>query len=158
MKKISLLVVMALLSPSIYAEDISQKFADCAIVKLDTTRLKCYDKIRDDAVKSHVAEQNKPKVLYQPIDLLDLKTDIKSLTGKKVSVTGEVQMMGDLAFIKTEAMDMTPITLNINKLPREDRKQLLKSCTALCNNATVNGTVKHGGLGDELVAEQIMWK
>ena len=87
-----------------------------------------------------------------------LKTDIKTLKGQKVSVLGQVQMMGELAMLKANPMDMTPIMLDITKLPRDDRKQMLKSCTVICDNVRVNGSVHPGMMGDTLIAEQLVWQ
>jgi len=62
------------------------------------------------------------------MELIDLKTDIKSLSGKRVTVIGSLQMLGEMAMLKSEPFDMTPIMVSVEKLPREDRKQALRAC------------------------------
>lgn len=136
--------------------DVTNQFAKCSIIKLDASRLKCYDQVRDDVIKNYRAKQSEPKPTYQQIDLLDLKTDIKTMYGKKVLVKGYVKMVGDFAQIQISSWDMSPLMLNISRLPREDRKILIQGCS-MCPEANVSGIVRVGTYGDEIFAEQISW-
>jgi hypothetical protein len=82
----------------------------------------CYDKIRDDIVRSNDPRKN-TATGYQSISLPDLKVDIKGMTGKRISVYGAVQVMGEMVMLKDGPMDMNPIWINAGNLPRDDRKK-----------------------------------
>jgi len=141
------------------AKDFNEELTTCYLTKDNTKRLACYDKVIADDVKYYQNEQKKASLVkYKNMDLLDLKTDIKSLEGQKVSVIGQVQMMGELVILKESPMDMTPIMLDITKLPRDDRKQMLKSCAVICDNVRVNAVVHQGAMGGTLIADQVVWQ
>jgi hypothetical protein len=97
---------------------------------------------------------------YQSVSLADLKVDIQDMKGKKVQTKGEIQVMGSLdgVMLKTDPMDMAPIWLNANKLPRDDKKKLLNGCQVVTCTATVSGTIGQGAFGAALVAESVVWK
>ena len=95
---------------------------------------------------------NPPDAEYKQIELDDLKLDKNELRGKRVAVHAGVQVMGEVAFLKSGPMDMTPIFLDISKLPRDARKKLLSDCSMLCN-ATVSGRVGEVMMQVGVVAE-----
>ena len=84
------------------------------------------------------------------IGLTDLKLDISTMQGKMVKVTGLLQIVGDLALIKGEPMDMSPIYMTTTHLSRIDRKSLITTCSLLCK-ATVVGKVSNTALGQKCV-------
>lgn len=150
--------LFAVTLPSVYAEDVTDAFIKCATTKQDRQRLACYDQIGQEMAKKYKTPSLSNKNNgYASMSLLDLKTDIKSLSGKKVNVVGSMHMVGDMVFLQSDMMDMSPVMVNIAHLPREDRKRIIKGCIALCD-AQINGKVKEGPLGPELAAEQIIWK
>ncbi|MEJ7685658.1 MAG: hypothetical protein WKG52_00915 [Variovorax sp.] len=153
MKHIALLISTAVCVGFVHAEDVTETFAICARTKDNSARLACYDKLRDRFGKSTTPAASRAAG-YQPMELLDLKADIKTLIGKKVAVTGGVQMMGDLAMLKATSTDMTPVWLNIERLSRDDRKKLLSGCVSLLCEGQFSGTIRAGAFGPELVAEQ----
>jgi hypothetical protein len=136
--------------------DVTNQFAKCSIIKLDASRLKCYDQVRDDVIKNYRSQQSAPKTTYQPIDLLDLKTDFKSMYGSKVLVTGYIQMVGEVAQLQSNSMDMTPLVVNIMRLPREDRKKLINGCS-MCGSVNISGIATSSNYGNTILAEQISW-
>lgn len=92
---------------------------------------------------------------YKEIDLIDLKVEIASLNGKKISVVGVVSSVGDpFTFIGTNKLDESKVVILIDKLSKEDRKSLFTKCNEGCD-LRVNGTVRvRQGAGD-VQAEQI---
>lgn len=158
MKK-TLLMALIIVCAAAHAEtqDYTKQYSKCATTKDDRQRLACFDALTASMVKEN-SQPPAPKTAYQPMSLLDLKTDIKSLTGKKITSTGYVQMMGEMAFLKGELMDMTPVTISIEKLPRDDRKRAIQGCiTTLCG-ATISGTVKTDGFTSRVDVDQIVWQ
>lgn len=154
-------IVIALSCGSAFAENITDAFIKCINTDDDRKRLACYDKIGTDiaAANQPTKQQKKaPGSNYKKIDLLDLKVDIKDMANKKVAVTGVLGMVGDLAYLGTEEIDLSSVSVNIAKLPREDRKRILKDCAGYCNDVQINGTIHKDGLDTyEIVAEQIVW-
>ena len=65
---------------------------------------------------------------FQEMDLDDLKIDIKILANQKVKISAIGQYFGDTFMIKKEMMDMSPIIVSIEAIPREQRKAIVKSC------------------------------
>lgn len=117
--KIIILMSLLTLSHTVFARDFNEELTTCYFTKDKVARLACYDKTIADDVKYYQNEKKVSSEKYQNMDLLDLKTDIKSLKGKKVSTTGQIQMMGDIAMLKEGPIDMTPIILDITSCPEK---------------------------------------
>lgn len=159
MKKLcAVAIVLASFCVNVSAEDVTDAFIKCATTKDDRQRLSCYDSIGAKFAKQYQQSQSN-KGSYSPIQLADLKTDLKQLIGKKVSTTGKLQVMGglEMVFLKTDELDMAPVSVTGEALPRDDRKKLLNGCQVVLCKANVSGTVKKGPLGPQLVAEQVTW-
>lgn len=113
-----------------------------------------------DAPRS-VAQGNSPEPSsespYPRISMEDLKTDIKEMLGKKVSVSALAQTVGQLFLLKSDLMDMTPIVFDIDTLPREDRKKLVNSCQIVPCRAVFFGTIKSLNMGIGLRVEKVIW-
>lgn len=139
------------------ADDITSAFSKCAVTKDDRLRLACYDKIRDDVVKANSGTQA-PSGGYLDIQLIDLKVDLKKLTGKKVSVSALVQVMGDMAFLKSDDLDMSPVGIDTENLPRDDRKKLASGCQMVLCKGQFFGTVKQLPLGLGVSVDRVAWK
>lgn len=93
---------------------------------------------------------------YAPIGLLDLKTDIRQMLGRKVAVTGGIQMAGEMAALKTDMMDMTPVWLDVSQAPREQRKVLLsRQSEDDMPRFRVSGMVTKGPLGMVVLVERL---
>jgi hypothetical protein len=140
-----------------HAEDVTNTFIKCATTKDDKARLACYDKIRDDIVSANRPNQPSAKDTYQPIALTDLKVDIKTLKGKKITTSGYVQVMGEMAMLKSDPMDMAPIFIETDGLPRDDRKKLANGCQVVVCGVTFFGVVKALPLGVGIVASKVVW-
>jgi hypothetical protein len=70
---------------------------------------------------------------YKTVDLDDLKVDKAQMRGQHISVHSTVQVMGEIAVMKSGLMDMSPVFVDISKLPRDTRKRLLTDCAAGCS-------------------------
>lgn len=95
---------------------------------------------------------------YAPIQLQDLKVDIKSMTGKHIVTKGGAQSFGDTTLLKDSAIDMNPIQMSVDSLPREDRKKLANGCQMILCSGVFYGTINKGALGPELKLEKVTWK
>jgi hypothetical protein len=156
-KLVALLVLMLGLTANTIAADISDAFINCAVVKDDRTRLACYDKIRDDAVKAAQAE-NKQNSGYRPLKLVDLKVDVKTLIGKKVAVASQIQVIGEMAMLKSDELDMSPLFADFSKLSRDDRKKLASGCQVVLCQGIFYGVVRQLPLGVGVALEKVDWK
>lgn len=155
-KKLAMAVAISLVHISCHAADVSGAFAKCASTKNDKSRLACYDKIRDDIYGRNTANPKQAARTYQQISLIDLKVDIKEMVGMKIEVSGVLQMLGELIYLKSEPMDMTPLLVNVANVSREERKALLQRCSTLCNGK-VSGTVGSDEIfGPLLYAERLV--
>jgi len=101
-------------------------------------------------------QQNTTTGSYQRMDLGDLKIDIESLMGKKIQVKAIGQLFGEMFFIKKDMMDMSPITVDIKNLPREQKKYVIQNCGTGAE-ITVYGTVSKVMFQNGLIAEKIEW-
>lgn len=158
LRRLAIGAALAALAGSAMAEDMSQDFARCGVVREDRQRLTCYDSIRDRALAAYKASNSKGASRRQ-IALADLKTDMRDLVGTKVTTGGKLQVVGglEIVFLKTDEMDMAPVTMKADGLPREDRKKLLNGCQVVLCKAVVTGTVRKSFTGQELVAESVSW-
>ena len=154
MRKI-IFIIAIVMSGHAFAEDVTSQFTKCAVTDNDKDRLACYDKIRDDLVKANT-QTPKAKDGYQDLDLSDLKVDIKSLKGKKVSVAAYIQTVGTISMLKENGEDMTPIIASTDSLPREDRKKITSECAPLCMGHFF-GVVKTSVYGDTLSIQKVDW-
>lgn len=152
-----LISVIFQMPPCAADTDITAAFAKCAITDNDQSRLRCYDKIRDDVVAQDAATSRGIATKYKSVTLIDLKTDIKSMIGQKVETEGVLQLMGDIVFLKSDGMDASPIMVSTDHVPRQERKSLLQSCTELCEG-TVIGSIRNGPLGAQVNADHVVLK
>lgn len=154
MAKLSRFALAAILAAAVnshpaVAEELSSGLQHCSAIGDDASRLACFDSLAG-AARPAKAEARSD---YHEIDLADLKVDKASMIGQRVKVRGQIQVMGDIALLKSDAMDMTPLFFDYRKLPREQRKALLNNCTMPCD-ATVSGTVRSQPLGVTLSGDQ----
>ncbi|MGV0909936.1 hypothetical protein [Martelella sp. FOR1707] len=91
---------------------------------------------------------------YTPMSLIDYNLDKAELVGHKVSLTGDLAIFGEFAMLRVGMFDTTPISVEIENLPRADRKFILENCSPRCK-LTVNGTVKDNMFDQILSAESI---
>lgn len=149
-------IILSFFGTTSRAEDVTAAFTKCALTKIDSARLACYDKIIADIVKSY-SSQPAMSSNYQPINLVDLKVDIRDMDGKRVAVQAAIQRIGEIGMIKSSVMDMSPIMANFSKLPRDDRKKLASGCdVALCAGKFF-GLIGSDALGPVLLLDRVEW-
>lgn len=93
------------------------------------------------------------------LDMDDLRLDMASLDGKKVRVRGVGQYMMDMFMLKKSMTDMSPMIVDITKLPRDQRREIMNQCSDLMSGCrvTVHGTVGKAAYQKGLVADRIEW-
>lgn len=108
-----------------------------------------FEEIKFDAAKDAVSETA----------LTDLKLDIKNMDGQRVAVRGKLIIVGDIAMLSDpkEVMDMTSVSVNLDGLPRDQRKQLLTKCGSGCK-LKVTGTVGAVLFQPGIIAEDVSFK
>jgi hypothetical protein len=95
---------------------------------------------------------------YAPVQLDDLKVDLKQMVGKRVSTRALIQSMGEVQMLKSDPIDMTPIWAVTGDLPREDRKKLVSGCQMIECGGTFYGTVRNTPFGLGLHVERVEWR
>lgn len=110
----------------------------CSGIESDSPRLACFDELsyqirhpREDAATEEAA--------CQEIKLDDLKLDIRDLNGECFTVNGEIIILGQMATLGAGGFDTSPLFLDVQELPREQRKILLR-CNPTCR-LTITGIV-----------------
>lgn len=93
------------------------------------------------------------------LDMDDLRLDMASLDGKKVRVLGVGHYMMDMFMLRKSMTDMNPMIVDITKLPRDQRRDILNQCSDLMSGCpvTVHGTVGKVRFQKGLLAERIEW-
>jgi hypothetical protein len=90
---------------------------------------------------------------YANISLTDLKLDRANLQGQEIEVSGFLQVMGEIVFLKDGLTDMSPIFVDISHASREGRKFAL-DCNLGCW-ATVRGIVGPVLMQPGIIAESL---
>jgi hypothetical protein len=93
------------------------------------------------------------------LDMDDLRLDMASLDGKKVRVRGVGHYMMDMFMLKKSMTDMSPMIVDITKLPRDQRREIMNQCSDLMSGCrvTVHGTVGKVSFQKGLFAERVEW-
>lgn len=118
-------------------------------------------KVARSLKSSGIQSQTKPTTSddgrYEVISMTDLKLDIAQMKGKRVQVTGRLQTMGEMAMISSERFDTNPIFIEYKDLPREQRKQILETCSSGCE-VTAKAKVATVLFNNGLVAEDLKFE
>ena len=61
--------------------------------------------------------------------------------------------------LKKSMMDMSPMIVDVTKLPRDQRKQIISQCSDIMSgcSVTVHGTVGKVNYRNGLIAERLEW-
>jgi hypothetical protein len=121
--------------------------------------------INSPAMEKALTEKNAdkrptpPASSAPPLDMDDLRLDMASLDGKKIRVRGVGHYVMDMFMLKKSMTDMSPIIVDITKLPRDQRREIMNQCSDLMSGCrvTVHGTVGKVRYQKELVAERVEW-
>lgn len=92
-------------------------------------------------------------------DIDDIKIDFDSLQGRKVRVKGVGQYMMDLFMVKKDLMNTSPVIVDISKVDRDQRRQILQKCSNIMAgcNVTIYGSVEKVRGDNGISAERIEW-
>ena len=132
------LIFAVVLVPAVAQAQEATEIARCRSIGDDGERLACYDRIAD------VARQTPPLGGgrgYRAMSLTDVKLDQDSLRGRPVEVSGNLVMMGQMAMLRFDAMDTSPLLVDFDAVPREQRRAMLERCGMLGCAATIRGRV-----------------
>lgn len=124
-------------SPS-FAQPAPAGFAACRTVADSLERLRCYDGLAVPAPPPAPAARNGG---YQQVSIVDFKVDRQTLRGRLVELQGNLTVMGEMAMLQGDPMDMNPVYLNITGLPRDQMRQVLERCGMGGCAVTVRGRV-----------------
>ena len=107
-------------------------------------------------IRSQQCVEQTAKQASGTMDIDDLRTDFASLNGRKVAVRAEGSYVMNAFMIRKDSTDMSPILVDISKIPRDQRQAVIKSCNTLGGCAvTVRGTVGKVNFLDGIVAESV---
>lgn len=115
--------------------------------------------VKEDGNQSNSSSVTKPYPTLSLLDMDDLRVDMGSLGGRKVRVRGIGHYVMDIFMLKKNVTDMSPIVIDISKLRREQRRQLIQQCNDIMSGCrvTVQGTVGKVSYQNGIFAENIEW-
>ena len=64
-------------------------------------------------------------------------------------------MMGEMVFLGTQELDMTPLMVDVKNINRDQRRSLLEKCNAGCK-AKISGNVGSVLFQDGLIARSVV--
>ena len=110
--------------------------------------------LHDDGTWTILEESSDQETTYTKMEFVDLLLDIRSLAGEKIETSAVGQLVGNMFLLKQSVFDLNVLFVDIDGLPREQRKMLLTSCSAGCR-LTVSGSVGTVMLQPGIIAEKI---
>lgn len=102
-----------------------------------------------DSLKTRAPEPARPAARsgaagadFRNLSITDLKLDIASMGGQRVSVRAKLMLMGGMAMLTDprQPFDTNPVFADTESLPRDDRQYILTRCSTGCE-VTVRGVV-----------------
>lgn len=107
--------------------------------------------------KSESQPSASPTPTIPLVDLDDLRVDMASMQGKKVRVRGVGFYMMDMFMLKKSMSDMSPVFVDISKLVRDQRKEIISRCGDMMKGCIliVQGTVGKVSYQNGLLAELV---
>jgi len=117
-------------------------------------------------VEKAVAENSKGNLTkpfmasYPLTDIDDLRVDMASIDGKRISVRGIGVYFMESFLLKKSKTDMNPIFIDTTKLAREHRREIISQCgnaTSTCR-VTIYGAIGTVSYQKGIIAEQIEWQ
>ena len=118
------------------AETIDARLGECAQrhggAEDKAARLACYDRVsaevqreRQAGIVTHGAKAEK----YRRMDIVDLKVDLYSLPGKKISSSGVIESVGNGYFFSAYRHDFNGIRAEISRLSKEKSQAIVSNCS-----------------------------
>ena len=128
--------VIALLGANVAVAQAGDVFT-CRKISNDSARLQCYDGLFGMTAGASTGAN---AVKASKMQWSDLQTDYQDLVGQTVTTTGSFTFFGENALLTDDRGGMAAMLVNIEKLPRDQRRALYKSCTMPCT-VNITGTV-----------------
>lgn len=124
------LVVLAT-TPGSFSAEIDEKRLSACRGKTDALeRLVCFDALASSVTSTISGGSNTrtAKQSYKPVSLVDFRTDAAELQGQRIELAGVLQQLGDMILLKEEIFSMNAVFVDINAIPREDRRRVFQYC------------------------------
>lgn len=120
---------------------------------------KTFEQIAKNDAQNSGATLPKTPTQLPTMDMVDLRLDFASLSGRKVRVKAIGYYVMNMFVLKGDPMDMSPIIVDTSKVPREQQRRILQSCGDIMNGCrvTVSGTVGKVSYQNGIVAEMVEW-
>ena len=112
-----------------------------------------YNEIKATGLKPEMKEAE----TYKEIKLINLKQDINAVEGEQIKIQALAEMYNFILMLRQDEMDATPLSVNVNRLSREDRDHLRAECNNGCTLTVYGrvGDVLHDEKG--IIADKIEW-
>lgn len=93
------------------------------------------------------------------IDIDDFRLDFRSLSGKQVKVSAYGYYVMNSFMLRRNSSDMSPIEVNISKVSRDQRKEILQRCSDIKTGCKVNvfGIAGTSNFQNAIVALGVEW-
>lgn len=95
---------------------------------------------------------------YQAIEYTDFLLDHGKMTGQRVRIKASIQSLINSAVLRRDELDMNFIHVEMDALPRDDRKKLLTLCQHVTCAGIFYGQVKKKMLGPSIQLERVEWQ
>ncbi len=164
MKKLILsLLFLSISSYTLADEIVTLKNGDKAIL-LDSGRWSIMTP-RENNPKEPIKEikqadlkpMKKEAELYKEVKLIDIKQDIDAYKGIQIKTQAFAVAYEFMLILKQDKMDPSSLEVNINKLSKEERKNVPEACIEGCN-ATIYGRIGDVIQGDKgIIADKVEW-
>lgn len=140
---------------------VKERFGEASKDLVELLMMKCVinsNAFAEDVKRSAGKNKKIPEQLAIT-DIDDVKIDGALLDGKKIRVKGLGFYMMNMFMLKKDLADMSPVFVDISKLPRELKKQALKQCSDVIKGCRImlTGTVGKITYQNGIIAENIEW-
>lgn len=112
------------------------------------------------AIVDHALQEAKSSAQQPPlIDIDDFRLDYLSLVGKKIRVAGVGYFIMSSLMLKKNQMDLSPILIDISKVPRSQQKRIMQDCADIRTGCkvVVYGVVGNVAYQNGILADGIEW-
>ena len=109
----------------------------CRAVKDRSARLDCYDDLAAAAASPRPQELG----YYRPMALAEFKADRQGLDGYPLELVGYLNIGQRVALLHAAPGDLSPVPVDLDGIPREQRVRLYERCATGCN-VQVRGTAR----------------
>jgi len=126
------------LAPALAGAQETKAVAQCRSITVEAERLSCYDKVVDGEGRTPPVKGQRS---YGIIRLTDLKLYQADMSGSLVQASGLLKLAGRYGLLGSDYEDPHPLAVDLETVPREQRRKVLERCTDNGCIVTVRGTV-----------------